>query len=212
MRFLRTANAGGLITLDGVRILMDGVCEAVAPYLQTPPELREYLQEKVPDAVGFTHLHPDHFHSGYLDFCTQAGTVILLPGAEKISVKGIRIAPLETRHLGKTDPSLQHNSFLIQGSQTVLFTGDASPVELAGITGVDVLIAPYAYVSTSAGIKAAAATGAKHLVLVHMPGTDPDLYGIWDSVRTGLSRCTHFSVTVPEMGEDLQIDENRRLP
>lgn len=205
MRFLRTANAGGLITLDGVRIAMDGVCGDVAPYLQTPAELREYLQEKVPDAVGFTHLHPDHFHSGYRDFCTQTGTVIIMPGAEQVQVGPVKVLPIETRHLGKAEPDLIHNSFLISGSQTVLFAGDASPTQLQSVSEVDVLIAPYAYVTTSAGVKVVTSTGAKHLILVHMPGSDPDPYGIWESVRDGIRNCSAFQVHIPQMGQEIEL-------
>ena len=205
MRFLRTANAGGLITLDGVRIAMDGVCGAVAPYLQTPTELREYLQEKVPDAVGFTHLHPDHFHSGYLDFCTQTGTVILMPGANEVRVGDMYIYPIKTRHLGKVEPGLIHNSFLICGRQTVLFAGDAAPSELQSVKNVDVLIAPYAYVTTSAGIRAVTSTGAKHLILVHMPDIEPDPYGIWESVRAGIAHCESFKIIIPEIGQEIEI-------
>ena len=205
MRFMRTANAGGLITLDGVRIAIDGVCGLVAPYLETPVRLREYLQEKVPDAVGFTHLHPDHFHSGYLDFCKQTGTVILMPGAQEGRVGDVNIYPIKTRHLGKVEPDLIHNSFLICGRQTILFAGDAAPSELQAVKNVDVLIAPYAYVTTSAGIKAVISTGAKHLILVHMPGIDPDPYGIWESVRTGLSKCDAFEIVIPQMGQEIEI-------
>ncbi len=205
MRFLRTANAGGLITLDGVRIAMDGVCGAVAPYLQTPTELREYLQEKVPDAVGFTHLHPDHFHSGYRNFCTQTGTVILMPDAQEVQVGKVKIYPIETRHLGKVEPDLIHNSFLISGSQNILFAGDASPAELQQMENVDILIAPYAYITTSVGIKAAASTGAKYLILVHMPGVDMDPYGLWESVRSGIKCCDAFKVFIPDMGQEIEI-------
>lgn len=205
MRFLRTANAGGLITLDGVRIAMDGVCGLVAPYLETPTELREYLQEKVPDAVGFTHLHPDHFHSGYQTFCKQSGTVLLMPGDQKVQLGTVQIIPINTRHLGKSEPGLAHNSYFISGSQNILFAGDASPVELRNVQDVDIIIAPYAYVSTSAGINAVVCCGAKHLVLVHLPGTDPDSYGIWDSVRAGISKCNCFEVVIPQMGQEIEI-------
>ena len=205
MRFLRTANAGGLITLDGVRILMDGVCGFVAPYLQTPAELREYLQEKVPDAVGFTHLHPDHFHSGYQDFCIQSGTVVLMPGTEKVKVGEVSIQPITTRHLGKVEPNLIHNSFLISGNKRILFAGDASPSELQNIQNVDILIAPYAFISTSVGVKTVLATGAEYLILVHMPGVDPDPYGIWESVRAGISGCVGFDVLIPKMGQEIEI-------
>ena len=205
MQFLRTANAGGLITLDGVRVLMDGVCGFVAPYLQTPAELREYLQEKVPDAVGFTHLHPDHFHLEYQTFCTQTGAVVLMPGDKQVQVGPISITPINTRHLGKVEEGLIHNSYLISGSKQILFVGDASPLTLQTISNVDILIAPYAYVTTAAGIKAVAATGAKQLILVHLPGVDPDPYGIWDSVREGTKGLHTFEVIIPKMGQEINL-------
>ena len=36
MRVKRTANAGVLLELDGARILLDGVCGEIKPYLPTP--------------------------------------------------------------------------------------------------------------------------------------------------------------------------------
>ena len=205
MRFLRTANAGGLITLDGVRIAIDGVCGAVAPYLETPVRLREYLQEKVPDAVGFTHLHPDHFHPGYRDFCMQSATTLIMPGSSGGEVGPITVTPVPTRHLGKVEPELIHSSFLISGSQRVLFAGDASPAELKGVENVDVLIAPYAWLTTNVGLKALKAIGARKFILVHMPGVDPDPYGIWESTRNGIIECTDVDVFIPAMGQEITL-------
>ena len=191
--------------MDGISILLDGVCSKVEPYEVTPKAILDALTNNYPDAVGFTHQHPDHFHSGYLDFCTQTGTVILMPGAQEGRVGDVNIYPIKTRHLGKVEPDLIHNSFLICGRQTILFAGDAAPSELQAVKNVDVLIAPYAYVTTSAGIKAVISTGAKQLILVHMPGIDPDPYGIWESVRTGLSKCDAFEIVLPQMGQEIEI-------
>ena len=203
MRFLRTANAGGLITLDGVRIAMDGVCGAVAPYLQTPAELREYLQNKVPDAVGFTHLHPDHFHSGSRDFCAQAGTVILMPGTDKVKVGDVKILPIATRHLGKVEPGLVHNSYLISGSQNILFVGDASPSALQAISNVDILIAPYAYANTKAAWELTYSLAEK-VVLLHLPERHNDPYNLWQSVETTTAGSA-AKLWIPEIGEKIGI-------
>ena len=51
MKIRRTANAGVLLKLDGVTILMDGVCREVKPYPATPPEVKEELRASMPDAV-----------------------------------------------------------------------------------------------------------------------------------------------------------------
>ena len=43
MELRRTANAGVLLKLDDVEILLDGVCQEVKPYLATPPAEKEKL-------------------------------------------------------------------------------------------------------------------------------------------------------------------------
>ena len=43
LRFTRTANAGGLLELDGMAVLLDGICGGVGPYLPTSPALLEEL-------------------------------------------------------------------------------------------------------------------------------------------------------------------------
>ena len=44
MQFVRTANAGIWLNLDGVNILLDGVSNQVYPYLKTPSEIKELLK------------------------------------------------------------------------------------------------------------------------------------------------------------------------
>ena len=51
MEIRRTANAGVLLKLDGVSILMDGVCREVKPYPATPPEERALLSSCYPDVM-----------------------------------------------------------------------------------------------------------------------------------------------------------------
>ena len=60
MKILRTANAGVLLTLDGVRILLDGVCGDLPPYLTTPDDIKLELCKNIPDVVAYTHFHTDH--------------------------------------------------------------------------------------------------------------------------------------------------------
>ena len=43
MQIRRTANAGVLLTLDNVSILLDGVCRVYSPYLAPPPAVLEEL-------------------------------------------------------------------------------------------------------------------------------------------------------------------------
>ena len=68
MEIQRTANAGVLLKLDGVSILLDGLADRVEGYLPTPPEIAQQLLENPPDILAFTHYHADH--------CSEA---LLLP-------------------------------------------------------------------------------------------------------------------------------------
>ena len=62
-KFTRTANAGGLLELDGRSILLDGICDGAGPYLPTPPGMLDALLERKPDLMVVTHAHPDHLRS-----------------------------------------------------------------------------------------------------------------------------------------------------
>lgn len=211
MYFLRTANAGGLLTLDGVRILLDGVCEEIAPYQKTPDRYFEMLQENVPDAVGFTHLHPDHFHSDYLSFYEKSGkgiTVLPTDSPATTSVGSVSIAAIPTRHIGKAERGLLHSSFLLRGSKRILFVGDASPANWLNTPQeikADVLIAPFAYLTTNMGLRTVSSLGVKDVILVHMPGENPDAYGIWKSVMQIMENPLPFRVQIPEIGEQVLV-------
>ena len=80
MQLRRTANAGVLLKLDGVSILMDGVCREEYPYPATPPEIKAELTAKVPDAVAFTHAHNDHYDPDFAKaYLAAANGVIIGP-------------------------------------------------------------------------------------------------------------------------------------
>ena len=70
MELRRTANAGFLLTLDGVTIAMDGVCLAASPYQATPPAELARLSAAPPDLLAYTHCHADHFDPDFAaTFC-----------------------------------------------------------------------------------------------------------------------------------------------
>ena len=192
--------------MDGISILLDGVCGMVEPYEQTTEAMLEYLTNNFPDAVGFTHRHPDHFLGSFVcDYENKTDRQALVAADTTLLVEKVKIHSIVSRHLGRAEEGLKHSSFLIEGSKRVLFTGDAAPTAIKGIEA-DVLIAPYAYANSPAGLKAAAATGAKHMILVHMPACKNDAYGIWDSVQTTLSGQTEINVLIPELGQSIYID------
>ncbi len=196
MEIRRTANAGVLLTLDDTKILLDGVCQEVYPYLATPPAIRQELIACPPDAVLFTHDHEDHFDPDYLqriDHASSAGKV--------------KITSVPTRHMGHYGKTTQHQSFVLEGSQTVWFLGDASPTELkklADFPKPDVLMIPYPYISTPAALKTVEAFLPCKIVLLHMPLPENDPEKIWQSVRSGMEYLKAY-LYVPKLGETLNF-------
>ena len=205
MEIRRTANAGVLLKLDGVTILMDGVCREVKPYPATPPEERETLSACWPDVVAFTHAHKDHYDPGFAAaYQKQTSGVILGPedlpackaSVQPQTVGGVTVTPIASRHIGAAGKTTPHMSFVVSGSKTVWFLGDSSPQQWKGrpdLPSPDVLLVPYAYCNTPSSWATTKSFGAKAVMLLHMPSREEDTIGLWPAVE---------SVTA---GDDLHI-------
>ena len=197
MNIRLTANAGVLIDLDGLRILLDGVCEATEHYLGTPDDIKGEFVENLPDAVGFTHRHSDHFDEDYANlYNSKTLRPILGSECSRLEVDNVKLTAIPTRHLGKSDAL--HFSFIIEGSRRIVFMGDASPSELSKLSAFsspDLIIVPFAFLNTEATFKKLKAFGAKEIVAVHMPDPENDPYGIWEMVKntTKDENVRHFS-------------------
>jgi L-ascorbate metabolism protein UlaG (beta-lactamase superfamily) len=210
MELKRTANAGVLLKLDGVTILMDGVCREVKPYPATPPEVKAELLANMPDAVAFTHAHKDHYDPGFAAESLRQNGVIFGPAVchgsmEPAQVGAVRITPMSSRHIGAAGKDTAHASFVIEGSVCIWFTGDASPSQWGRmhLPRPDVLIVPYAYCNTPSAWAATKALGAKYVVLLHMPDRQDDSIGLWTAVEetVGESSC----LFIPAMNETVDI-------
>lgn len=212
MKLWRTANAGALLEIDGITVLLDGVCRERSPYFGTPDPIREQLYAAPADITAFTHGHLDHFDRGYArSLYTKTLRPILGPECllkegitqEAVTLGGVTVQPIATRHLGKAGLDTPHVSFLIRGSQTVLFTGDATPLFLRKQEPVDVLIAPYAYAITP-NVWELVGQRTKHLVLVHMPPKTNDPLELWPQVEKTV-QTPGPKLWIPEMGEKLTV-------
>jgi hypothetical protein len=93
---------------------------------------------------------------------------------------------VETRHLGKTEPGLQHCSFVIEGSKCIWFMGDAAPVQMkkmASFPAPDVLIVPYAYANTASAWAMTKEVCPGSVIVLHLPEENNDPYGLWRQVK-----------------------------
>ena len=210
MELQRTANAGVLLKMDGVSILLDGLADRVEGYLPTPAEMADRLLENPPDILVYTHNHPDHCSEALLlpyrkqNLRPIYGPESLYSGA--IQVGEVTVTPVASRHIGKTEPGLLHTSYILQGSKCVWFMGDAAPLQWKNRTDLpkpDVLIAPYAYGNTKAVWDMSYAL-TKNIVLLHLPEKDKDIYRLWEGVEA-TTRDTTANLWIPQIGETICI-------
>ena len=207
----RTANAGVLITLDGTTILLDGVNRPTAYYESTPDAEKENLYTCSPDIIAFTHGHIDHFDRNFAQTLYHK-TLRSILGPEGLLKEGgicqpvqagsVTVTPIPSRHIGKAGQGVAHVSYLIEGSQTILFTGDAAPQQFRDLQ-VDVLIAPYAYATTPSSWKLSAGI-AKTMILLHLPPRDTDPAGLWDAV-TQTTQAPGPKLSIPKIGEHIVL-------
>ena len=207
MDIKRTANAGVLLQLDGVRILLDGVCREEFPYLGTPETERSELLQNPPDGLLLTHGHADHYDPSFVSaYLQKAAGPVLGPAdipfctGQSGHVGQVRITALPSRHIGKTAP-MEHLSFILEGSSCVWFLGDASPLQWRGredLPKPDVLIAPYAY-AIGSGWQITKALAPKQLVMLHLPRRDTDPYGLWKAVEPALQDPHGPQISIPDI-------------
>lgn len=212
MQLRRTANAGVLLRLDGVNILLDGVCREVKPYPATPPEVKAELTDHFPDAAAFTHSHKDHYDPAYATAFAQAGGVIFGPESchgkmEPGTVGTVKITPIPSRHIGIAGKTVTHASFVLEGSRCVWFLGDAAPTQWRGkedLPKPDVLIVPYAYATTPAAWALTQSLGAKTVVMLHLPERELDDIGLWNAIEATVGEDS--AMLFPKMDETITIN------
>ncbi len=193
------------MTLDGVSILLDGLCSRIEPYIETPAHIAETIIKDPPDLLVFTHGHPDHFGEALVsEFQKQNLWPILGPESlpygtdhRTIRIGNVTVTPIPSRHIGKFD--VTHFSYLIEGSKRIFFAGDAAPLQWKGReVKLDVLIAPYAYANTEP-TWAWSRSVADKVVLLHLPQKDNDPAGLWQQI----SRAD--DALVPAVGEKITL-------
>ena len=192
--------------IDGVSILLDGICGEVPPYLPTPEPIRQALYATLPDAVAFTHTHIDHYDRDFaLFFEKNTHKDIVSPeNKREIQVGSVSIRPIDSRHIGRND--IEHISFVLMGSRCIWFMGDASPVALKSMGRYpkpDVLFVPFAYLNGKAAIETTNSVNAAEIVLLHLPDEQRDDYKIWDTVRNFIIKEQHIHIL--GLGETLDL-------
>ena len=209
MEIQRTANAGVLLKMDGVKVLLDGFCGSVGPYLATPDGISKQLLADPPDLLAFTHAHEDHFDAALVSqYRKQTLRPVLGPEnlpygttLRGVALGGVSIQPVKSRHIGKEYFHVPHVSYVIRGSKTVWFLGDAVPSQWHAIQErADVIIAPFAYALSESAWNMTSRLGDT-VVLVHMPLREHDPAGLWPQVERITDGVDGKRLLTPEIGQ-----------
>ena len=213
----RTANAGILLALDGVKILFDGVSREGTDYPATSVAMQDQLIQKKPDVLCITHAHPDHFDMEFsLRYKKVVGGTIVAPINEsdlcatidRVKLGDVSVIPIASRHIGKVGINVPHSSFIVEGSSCVWFMGDAAVLQWKNrreLPKPDVLIVPFAYVTTQTSWEITKSLGAKHIVIVHMPDKQSDPCGLWDAVMQTACNDKTVEIWIPDIGESREF-------
>lgn len=202
MKITRCANAGILLEIDGISILLDGVCQKLDPYIQTPEEYRREFVKNVPDIVAFTHKHPDHFDEVFMTQIEGKTAIIMPDSAQEVTLGGVTVIPVETRHIGVY--KIAHTSFIIKGSRCVWFLGDASPLGIKKMLDKpDVICAPFAYANTEFAFNSLKKHGAEKIAILHMPDSKKDTANTFEAVKAIVGGDEN--VCIMEIGQTINL-------
>lgn len=213
MLIQRVSNAGVLLQLDGVKLLLDGFCKSVGPYVETPAHIRTALMAAPADVVAFTHGHDDHFHETLAaQYHKQTLRPILGPenlpcGAVQrgIAIGTVSIQPVKSRHIGKEYAHIPHMSYVIRGSKTVWFLGDAAPSQWREVgERADVMIVPFAYGLSDSAWRMTCSLADK-VVLVHTPLRENDPDGLWPQVEAVTKRHCRSKLIILDLGQTIEL-------
>lgn len=208
----RTSNAGIMLALDGVKILFDGVSREGTAYPATSAQEQDGLIQERPDALCFSHMHPDHYDKNFaLRYKNEiAGQIIgsadqeLEPVTMPVQIDSIKVTTVESRHIGKVGINVNHYSFVVEGSSCVWVMGDAAVLQWKNrcdLPKPDVLIVPFAYATTATSWEITKSLGAKDIIIVHMPYKDNDPYSLWNAVENTVQAEDNFNVWIPKIGD-----------
>ena len=209
LKLTRTANAGVLLELDGVKMLLDGVCREIFPYPATPQMIKNALCENYPDLVAVTHCHEDHCDPAFEDgYRLSTGRPVFDSGFADKSTKvgNVRLTAVYSRHLGKA--CCDHVSFVIEGSRCVWFTGDASPNQWKNRNDLpkpDVMICPYAYAATEPAWRITRELSPQVVVLLHLPDRENDSFGLWQTVEQTVGNAPIPPILIPPIGKRFEL-------
>ena len=203
IRVIPTANAGAVLYLGGLCIWTDVLNEENPEgYEVLPGEMFDRLLQDPafrPDAILFTHRHPDHFSEKRLQEALRVypESFVFIGGSSgvssSISLNTLHIHVFPLPHEGKAFQGVENDALLLQSPEgTVLIPGDC-PVGCPELfealdkwraespekpsQRLDLALLNFPWLSLGKGRKALSSLDAGQVLFYHLPAGDNDVYG-----------------------------------
>ena len=208
-----SANAGVAIQIAGKRIWVDALHSKKVPSFSTVSQellikLLNAPEFENPDAICYTHCHPDHFsreqtlqvlgkwpeakiYLPQLQFPQQ----LLVEGEHpEFTLGDVTLRFLRLPHEGEHYADVVHYGLLLLSSRgNVLISGDcavAAPELLEAVAGIplDAAVLDFPWLTLNRGRAALESLNVKQILLYHLPFPEDDKNGFLDSAIKAADR------------------------
>lgn len=208
-----SANAGICITICHKRIWVDALHSKKVPSFSTVSQelfakLLDAPEFEAPDAICYTHCHPDHFSREqtlqvlerwrsaqvFLPELQIPGQVLVEGENPEFTLGDVTLRFLRLSHEGALYADTVHYGLLLLSPEgNVLISGDcavAAPELLAATAGiqVDAAILDFPWLTLSRGREALKSLNPKQIILYHLPFPEDDENGFLDSAEKAAKR------------------------
>lgn len=208
-----SANAGVCVDICGKRIWVDALHSKKVPSFSTVSQelfakLLDAPEFGEPDAICYTHCHPDHFSREqtlqalerwrsakvFLPELQIPGQVLVEGESPDFSIGDVILRFLRLPHEGAQYADTIHYGLLLLSSEgNVLISGDcavAAPELLEAVADIqlDVAILDFPWLTLSRGREALEKLNPKQIVLYHLPFLEDDENGFLDSAEKAAKR------------------------
>jgi len=210
-----SANAGVCVEICGKRIWVDALHDRKTPgFSAVSPKLLTALWDapafQKPDAICYTHIHPDHYSRELTAeaFARWPEAALLLPGDPVTGVQyeasfgNVTLRFLRLPHEGAQYAHTLHYGVLILSPEgNILISGDcavAAPElqQAVGEVSLDVAILDFPWLTLGKGRTALEGLNAKNILLYHLPFSEDDLNGYRASAAKAVSRWEKGNATL----------------
>ena len=207
-----SANAGLSMMIGGAKIWIDALnVTKVNAFSTVTPEIRAKMRNRNafrdPDAIVFTHCHPDHFSQSLTEeaIAKWPRAEIMLPEQRfekqtlvegdvfRTKIDDAELCFLKVTHEGEPYRDVPNYAIVISdGNMNVLITGDTEvgskelPVALrnAGFDRIDLVFVDFPWVTLKRGREGIDSwMKPKHLFVYHLPFEEDDTEGFRDAAR-----------------------------